>query len=255
MIKKMIRYILRYYGYEIIPYKAKIGAEANKSKSAAVIFPYVPYIERPEYGASNIQTKLENLSKGLPFEFPDMLNLNNAVATLIGDASRIVELGSGTGNFATAAVQHSKCNVVASEFDKATHEWVKENKPHPNIEYHHGPLSADCPKFDLVVSVDVIEHIADYRSFLIECVRLADRALITTPNRSRDEQNYHCGPPVYYKHVREWTAGEFYWVLRLFYKNVKLYGMTSQTEPKYVPVDIDTRLSGLIADCNMPYEL
>ena len=33
------------------------------------------------------------------------------------------------------------------------------------------------------------------------------------------------GPPPYYQHVREWTAGEFYWVLRLFYERVTLFAM------------------------------
>jgi 2-polyprenyl-3-methyl-5-hydroxy-6-metoxy-1,4-benzoquinol methylase len=211
-----------------------------------------PYVERVEYGPSNIETKLENVRQGLPFELPDIVNLNLAVVSLLGDARRIAELGAGTGTFATAAAADQRRRIVASEFDRATHEWATASRSRPNVEYLHGPIPADQPAFDVVVAIEIIEHIADYRGFLTECTRLSDRALITTPNRARSLEAFHAGPPPYIKHVREWTAGEFYWVLRAFYDQVLLYGMTSQTVPAYVAVNVDTRLSPLIADCRLP---
>ena len=152
-------------------------------------------------------------------------------------------------------LQRIREHIVASEFDKVTHDWAVINSRRKNVMFHLGPLGSDSPRFDLVVAIDVIEHVANYRFFLEECVRLADRALLTTPNRARTPRDFHAGPPAYYKHVREWTAGEFYWVLRAFYSDVRLYGMTSQSEPTYVPVDVDTHLSALIADCRTPHRL
>lgn len=209
----------------------------------------LPYAERPEFGPSNLDTKLENVARGHPFEYPDIVKLNQAVVTLVGDAERICELGCGTGKFATAVVQEDGRTVVASEYDPATFQWVSENRAHPRIEYTLGAVPEDAGPFDLLVAIEVIEHIADYAGFLETCRRLAPRALITTPNRARGPETFHAGPPPYPKHVREWTAGEFYWVLRSFYDRVTLYALPDPLKTNLVRVSVDTSMSSLIADC------
>ena len=154
-----------------------------------------PYCERDEFGASNIETKLANVAQGLPFEFPDILNLNAAAVRLVGDAKRICELGCGTGTFAVGAADADTSRfIVASEFDAATHAWVKLNKPRPNIRYVLGPVSAADGPFDLVVAIEVIEHVSDYASFLRVCQHLAPRALLSTPNRAAGENTFTPGP-------------------------------------------------------------
>jgi hypothetical protein len=143
--------------------------------------------------------------------------------------------------------------VVASEFDFDTYEWVKANRSHKRVRYVHGPVSDNDGAFDVVVAIEVIEHISDYRRFISDCQKLSNRALITTPNRARSLEHFHAGPPLYVKHVREWTAGEFYWVLKSFYRSVKLFGVVSDTQPDCRPVSVDSRLSQLIADCCNAY--
>lgn len=212
-----------------------------------------PYQERPEYGASNIESKQAMLQSGLPFEYPAIVNLNHAVVGMIGDAKRIGELGSGTGKFAVEAAQDSSRTIIASEFDTPTYEWCLATLPSlPNLTFVNGPIpSIRCP-LDLAVCVEVIEHIHDYSSFLRDMASLAPRSLITTPNRARSATDWHAGPPHYEKHVREWTAGELYWVLRCFWKEVELYAMTDTHRIDVAPVDVDTHLSPLIADCRLP---
>jgi hypothetical protein len=249
IFKKFARNCLKSAGFEI-----RRIQPAKSDKSPDIVVPAEkPYFEREEYGASNIETKLENVAKGQPFEYPDILNLNAAAVRLVGDAKRICELGCGTGNFATGAADADPSRfIVASEFDAPTHEWVKQHKPRSNIRYLLGPVPETEGPFDLVVAIEVIEHISDYSNFIHVCKKLAPRALLSTPNRARGAEYFHAGPPPYYKHVREWTAGEFYWVLRGFYKKITLYALTSQTEPQFITVNVDTQLSPLIADCTDP---
>ncbi len=245
VIKTYVKLSVEYFGYEI--------KKKSLQPKFRVVEADVPYKEREEYGASCLETKLENLKQGLPFECADIVNLNHAVALLIEDEKRIVELGSGTGKFAREASLDASRFVLASEFDAPTYRWCLDNvPPKENLQFINGRVDCHSARFDLSVSIEVVEHIKDYCSFLMEMSHLAPRSLITTPNRKRGKSFFHNGPPNYFKHVREWTAGEFYWVLRSFWNDVRLYGLTSQIDPTFIKVDVDTTLSPLIADCRLP---
>jgi cyclopropane fatty-acyl-phospholipid synthase-like methyltransferase len=166
---------------------------------------------------------------------------------------RIVELGSGTGKFAVLAAQDPAVFVVASEYDQRTHQWCIEHvAKQANMVFLNGPIPPEFGAFSLSVAIEVVEHVSDFVGFLTQLRALAPRSLITTPNRRRSASDNHSGPPTYFKHVREWTAGEFYWVLRSFWDDVRLYALTSQTHPTYIKVHVDTVLSPLVADCRSP---
>lgn len=99
------------------------------------------------------------------------------------------------------------------------------------------------------MSVDVIEHIADYAGFLAEFSQLADRAIITTPNKARHRASLAAMPPRYEQHVREWTAGEFHWVLRSFYAEVRIYAMPDVYSPVTQEIGPLSTMTPLIAVC------
>lgn len=212
-----------------------------------------PYRENPEVGAKNLSLKLDRIKKGEPFEWPDVLALNRVVVSMLGSARNIAELGGGTGAFAyEAAAQDPSRKIVCSEFDTETSKWAAENRNLPNVRYTDGPIHPEDGPFDVVVSIEVIEHVDDFAGFLRTCCSLAPRAIITTPNRERNMETDIAGPPPYTYHVREWTAGEFYWVLRCFYKTVDLYSMPDPEADSYLPISITDRLTPLIADCSDP---
>jgi hypothetical protein len=243
-LKRRIVRLLARYGYSM----RRIAPPALGSGDAY----RGPYVENDEYGPSNLQAKLQRVADGGPFELPDIINLNRAVMKLAVDVKRIVEIGAGTGIFSTGMASDESVTVVASELEVETHRWASEQRPRPNITYlNHPPTPEDGP-FDLVVAVEVIEHVADFNGFLGLCAELAPRALLTTPNRARSNRHFTAGPPHNLKHVREWTAGEFYWVLRCYYDDVRLYGMESQEEPRFVPITVDGIASPMIADCRNP---
>jgi 2-polyprenyl-3-methyl-5-hydroxy-6-metoxy-1,4-benzoquinol methylase len=62
--------------------------------------------------------------------------------------------------------------------------------------------------FDVIVSVDVLEHVPDYHRILKEMMRVVSKGVfISTPNRRPE----HCNPdgtPTNYWHLREWSDEE-----------------------------------------------
>ncbi len=214
----------------------------------------VAYKENPEAGSVNWAEKQARVAAGGPLEWPNIVALNMAVVTLLDSAKRIVELGGGTGCFAFEATVDPERFVVCSELDNEALNWAREHRTRPGIHYiDRYPVPEDGP-FDAVVAVDVIEHVADYRAFLKTCVNLAPKAILTTPNKNRDELSSHASPPIYRLHVREWTAGEFFWVLRAFYGSVRLYCMPDVYTPRIVPMSITDQGTPLIAVCELPYQ-
>jgi hypothetical protein len=74
--------------------------------------------------------------------------------------------------------------------------------------------------------------------------------------------------PTYGEHCREWTAGEFYWVLRVFFKKVTLYSVPNldrqiyqflKNPDSYTPsiscVGLLTKEHLLIAKCEEPHSI
>jgi hypothetical protein len=216
---------------------------------------YGPYRENPEVGPVNLAEKERRLLRGGPFEWPDIVALNKAVVSLLGDARNILELGGGTGCFAFHAGEDPTRQIVCSELDDDALKWTRTNRTRENICYINRFATTSDGPFDLVVAVEVVEHIVEYHRFLESCIILAPRAIITTPNKNRSSQTAVASPPVYQYHVREWTAGEFYWVLKTFYNSVKLYSMPNPFTPKVIPIRIIDSLSPVIAVCDEPQKI
>lgn len=224
---------------------AAIQAESEPEATA-------PYRENPEAGGINFEEKVKRHAVGGHFEWPNMVALNWACARLVGPAKKILDFGGGTGCFAFEASAVSQRKITCIDMDGDAIAWAQAHRSRDNIRYLTGYLPEDAGSFDLVVAIDVIEHIHDYPAFLQTCCRLAPRAILTTPNKRREYAADHAGPPSYYQHVREWTAGEFYWVLRTFYTDVQLYAMPDIYVPDFCPVDVQSTMTPLIAVCSGP---
>ena len=187
------------------------------------------------------------------FEQPDTIATNRAIGLkfLTGDIKRVVNIGSGVGTFENVnSKEHLDVEFLASEMDIKSTEWVKENRQFPNVRYCADSMTAilmENPKFDLAVTIDVIEHVADYKSFLDEFVLLADKAVIVTPNRDRDFTQIK--KPSYKYHVQEFNAGELYFILRMYYRKVELYSAPDIYKTDLVPVGLYSTYHKLFAYC------
>lgn len=207
-----------------------------------------PYIHNTEVGACNMPEKLKRIEQGGFFEWPNMVALNWTVAAMIGKAKSIIEVGAGTGCFAYEAAADSTRKILCLEADESARTWAIQNRFRPNISYSAQRMSEIDKMFDVLVAIDVLEHIKDYSIFLKECHNIARKAIITTPNRFR-----HDPPklkPDYLQHVQEWSAGEFYWVLKSHWATVRLFGMPNSYIPLCVPTDVNSKLHQLIAVCS-----
>jgi 2-polyprenyl-3-methyl-5-hydroxy-6-metoxy-1,4-benzoquinol methylase len=183
------------------------------------------YVEREEYGPVNLHTKLQRQAAGGPFEPRDITLVNKLAVKLAGSPNRVLEVGSGTGMFSSMlADRESNVKIIASEFQDETRQWAIENRSRSNVEFCKRPFSDfETDQFDLCVALEVIEHISDFSEFLQEMSLMSPRAIISTPNKLRSAFDSVVNTPEFDQHVREWTCGEFYWVLRAYWDDVEIH--------------------------------
>jgi SAM-dependent methyltransferase len=103
---------------------------------------------------------------------------------------RVLDLGSGAGDFAAAAVGAGAKTVVGAEVADAAVRRARAR--HPGLDFRlvpiDGPLPFDEGAFDLVWASEVIEHVADTARWLSEVRRVlvpGGRLLLTTPSHGR----------------------------------------------------------------------
>lgn len=136
------------------------------------------------------------------------------------DAQRILELGSGTG-YGTAELAEALPSVVAVDRVAPLAAARASRARFLRADVGAMPLAPAC--FDLVVSFQVIEHLDDPRPYLeamARQLRPGGLALITTPNRleSEGENPFH---------VHEYEAGELAGLLRGFFGEVEMLGVSA----------------------------
>jgi spore maturation protein CgeB len=186
-------------------------------------------------------------------DWPNILALNWAITALIGPANKIVELGSGTGPFAEFAAVDPSREIHCYEHDRFARDQAIALRSRENVHFYDA-LAPEEGKFDLLVCVEVLEHIQDLAPFFNLCRRLAPTAIMTTPNRHAIRPAGDLGPPAYPYHVREFDAGEVYMMLRSQYRNVSLYCLPNVYVPWIVPMTIRDKGTPIIAYCQDPYE-
>lgn len=236
-------------------FKQKLKIFSNGIYNADIIpFEGIKYIGNPELGINSLGYRLAEVARGEPFEYEDMKVANKAIAChFIRNAKKVVNIGSGVGTFEYYnAPNYKNVKFVASEFGEGILDWVKQYRQLDNVEYcesNFEELIEKYGKFDLAVSVDVIEHVADYKSFLDGFSKLADRAVISTPNRDRFSDLSQIVRPPYNMHVYEFNAGELYFILKMYYKKVVLYTLPDLYDTNMCEVGLYTTCNKLFAYC------
>ena len=118
----------------------------------------------------------------------------------------ILDIGSGYGfGCAVMALKNAVRGVDKSEehvrFSRGLYPWCDFDV----WDIANGPYHIEA---DIVVSVDVIEHIAEYEKALKNMIDSArEEVWISTPNRLNDQISDEQPKNPY--HVREWTPDEF----------------------------------------------
>lgn len=201
---------------------------------------------------NKLSERLARFEQGGWFESPEERSLSQAVARFIGDAHTVVAMGNGTGVFEKFVAVDAALEILGLVPDADSLAWCEVNRVAPQLRFSVCD-PADVPdkygEFDLAVSIGQLDGSIDFAGHLGHLSKMAGRAIVTVSNRSRDFESLVAPTPANHEHVREWTAGEFYWVLRAFYSEVSLYAMSDPCVPELKAAGLFCDESPLVAVC------
>ena len=176
---------------------------------------------------------------------PAQVQLYETIASQVGGLN-VCDAGSGTGLGSLILAQEAQA-VVGIETVKDGVTFAEKCFPVKNLTFVLSSIIGWDPPipFDAVVAVELIEHITDYHGALASMAAiLVDSGVlyISTPNRNTPAAG--SDTPRNPRHVREWTAQEFFEILLLYFSDVKLY------DRALVPQCPDTILTPILAVCS-----
>ena len=138
-----------------------------------------------------MQDYYDDLWERLPAdaEGPDLALRRQFMLTEVRPGDRVLDLGCGAGTL-TAALASAAPAVIGADVAEAAIRRARARNPGPEFVRValDGPLPFADGAFDLVVSSEVIEHVADTARWLSEVRRVLDpagRLLLSTPNHGR----------------------------------------------------------------------
>lgn len=150
----------------------------------------------------------------------------------IKNTNSILDIGCGVGDH-TKAIHNINKNIIGLDLNTDS-----ARKKYPDITF----ISHDCNKkipypdesFDIVVSINLIEHLKDYENFLSECRRIlkkGGRIAITTANLDFILHDYFYDKT----HVHEWTLSQFRKIMEKYFKTTIIEKSSSMFN--YYPIN------------------
>lgn len=162
---------------------------------------------------------------------------------------RVLDVACGSGYGSRMLLEGGAREVVGLDCDAEAIALARRRYQAPNLTY----LQADAcnppslQPFDVIVSFETIEHLADPERFLEVCCHLlvpGGMLIVSTPYRHRMRAD---GRPANPYHVREWRTDEFADLLRPRFSAVAMFGQAlkirSRRLPRW-PAKILARLQG-----------
>ena len=150
-----------------------------------------------------------------------------AFAARLAAGKRVLDAGCGSG-YGTAALAEIAASVTGVDVAAEAIAHAREHYPAPNVQFLEGSCEAlpvpDASQ-DLVVAFEVIEHLADWRAFLAETLRVlapGGVAVISTPNKDYYAESRRLSGPNPY-HVHEFDAAEFAAEMKAAFGHAHLY--------------------------------
>lgn len=181
---------------------------------------------------------------------------------------KIVDVGCGTGTGSNILSQEADFvwgidkNEKSIEFAKQMFTRLK------NGIYYSSEIKFDCldiitdtrtfMKFDIVVAIEVFEHIDDWRTFISNLIKHFDNGakdvkghdcppteyFISTPNRNN--RHIRKDKPYNPYHVRELSHTEFQTALETYFKKVEIFKSNGE------PTNGEMNHTPILAKCSMP---
>ena len=185
---------------------------------------------------------------------------------------KIVDVGCGSGIGSNVLSQEGDFvwgidkNEKSILFAKEAFERQKNNIYYSNqLSFDRIDIMEDTReflKFDIVVAIEIIEHIKDDKKFLERIIskftkrtkkgevdrELATEFFISTPNRNNDDIRKDHPHNIY--HVREYTSGEYWNLLSEFFENIEF--MNAKGEQIKREEYNTTTHTPILAKCSIP---
>lgn len=158
----------------------------------------------------------------------------------------VLEAGSGEG-YGAHILRSAGARVVAVDYDEAAirHSAATYDLPHVQANLAALPVAA----VDVVVSLQVVEHLWDLRGFLKEVRRVSDWTCLSTPNRLTFSPGLGRGEkPTNPFHVEEFDAAQLAdLVTTAGFESVEMFGVFHgprlTARPSVIAEQIDAALS------------
>jgi len=148
-------------------------------------------------------------------------------AARLAGGKRVLDAGCGAG-YGSAELVRNAAWVVGADIATEAVRFARAHYPSPNLQFEQASCTAlphPDGSFDLVVAFEVIEHLHDWRAFLLEARRLlapGGQFVVSTPNRLYyAESRGSIGANPF--HVHEFDFEEFRTALSAVFPDVSLF--------------------------------
>jgi len=163
-------------------------------------------------------------------------------AARLATGKRVLDAGCGAG-YGSAELAHAAQNVIGIDCALEAVSFARANYRLPNLQFEQATCTA-LPHvdsvFDLVVAFEVIEHLENWRDFLLEVRRVLapnGQFIVSTPNKLyyNEGRGAHGANPF---HVHEFEFDEFRAELKSIFPHVAMFlenhveGVTFQPGPE-----------------------
>jgi SAM-dependent methyltransferase len=160
----------------------------------------------------------------------DLLNehlARYAFAARLARGRRVLDAGCGAG-YGSAELVKSALSVVGADAAAEATAYAREHYRLPNLHFEQascGGLPHPDATFDLVVAFEVIEHLPDWRAFLLEVRRVlapSGQFIVSTPNKLYYQVSRgRVGPNPF--HAHEFEFSEFRDELSSIFPHISLF--------------------------------
>jgi len=162
----------------------------------------------------------------------------------------ICDVGCGTGGVLEAlSTALPGAEAVGYEISPQAIAFAK--REHPNVHIRQGSSDAIADRYDVLLALDVLEHVDDYLGFLRSLINKADKYVFHIP-LDMNAQNVVRAKP--FIHAREGIGHLHYFSRETALATLKYAGFEVLAE-RYTPTDIDGPLSTKAKAAVLPRKL
>ena len=140
---------------------------------------------------------------------------------------RVLDVACGVGLGSRLFAERGSATVMAVDISNEAIRYGREHYAHPEVRYCLGDatrLPFGDQAFDVVISLETLEHVARYQLFLQEVYRMLNAGgvfVISTPNRPITSPK--SVPPNPF-HVQEFSMAELHSLLSRYYPQMEWFG-------------------------------